>query len=266
MCKCLYSRELRGGTKRDPSLTAKFVNRYEKDLLKMIKEARKEIIELLRGRVVKKEMAEWTIDIKTFRETLSRIINIIFREPATQTGNDVITEQAQRGVMRADQFLAQAGITAYIGGMPIDPNVLDILQERNLTGLMGIADDMERRIIQDVSTGILNGDGAAEIGRSIEESIGVSESQAMRIARTETMTAFNQASTDRYKQFGIDEVVWRTGGSNICTYVKGFDGVVYNGGCMGLNGEIFGIDAAPPVPLHPNCKCILQPVIERVGK
>jgi len=259
-----YKRELRGGTKKDPSLTARYVKAYEKELVRLIRQTEQDVRDAVLKSIYPKELQEYTIDMTAFKQRLSQIINVRFREPARIEGNTVIRGQVARGTMRADQFLKLGGIQAEIGTMPIDNRVQTILLERNLTEIMGIGDDMEKRIVEQVSAGIMAGEGARDISGRLTDVFDGEESRAMRVARTETMTAFNQASLERYKKFGVDEVRWRVGGANICDHAKGFDGVDYPGGCIGLEGEIFSIGSAPPCPLHPNCKCILQPVIERV--
>jgi SPP1 gp7 family putative phage head morphogenesis protein len=251
---------------RDPSLTGRYVKKYESDIIRLIDKVKKEIKALLEQELQEqKELAVWRIDIKRFKDTVTNIIQAEYKNEAEPVANKAIEGQVQRGIMRSDQFLGQLGISAGLG-VPVDRQVLDILQARNLTEIMGIGDDLERRIITAVSEGVTNGDGIRAITKRITESTDVSKSKAKMVARTETMNAFNKASEERYKKHGIAEVKWKTGGSNICTHVKGFDGSVYSGGCMGLNNEIFPIDNHPPQPLHPNCKCILQPVIEKVKR
>ncbi len=76
--------------------------------------------------------------------------------------------------------------------------------------------------------------------------------RAMRIARTETITASNVAATETYKEAGVKEVEWLTS----------LDGRECDE-CDDLNGNTFPVDDAPTpgADTHPNCRCVLLPVV-----
>jgi hypothetical protein len=273
---CCYTREMRGGSKSDPSLTGKYVSKYEKKLVSIIRGMRKDILALIEQSMMarQKEMAveiiineSWNparINQTEFNRLLKDTISDRYRVQSELAGKLAIEGQIQRGTLRADQFLKPLGAIGYVGDMPVDPAVYNSLQERNMASLMNIGDDMENGIREQVSISIQEGEGIRDMTTRINDALDLGINRSRMVARTESMSAFNAAAKSRYEQHGIEQVMWRTGGSNICDYVKGFDGMEYPGGCMGMNGQIFDIGSVPPAPLHPNCKCIIQPVIEKV--
>lgn len=81
----------------------------------------------------------------------------------------------------------------------------------------------------------------------IRDRFSIAQSKAVTIARTETMSALNEASTFVAKQNGLDAVqFFATEDKDTCPY------------CLGRNQRIYKIDDIK-VPLHPRCRCFLQP-------
>lgn len=89
--------------------------------------------------------------------------------------------------------------------------------------------------------------------RAIEETAYVTDLYQRRasvIARTEMQRAAAEGALDEYEQSGVvKEVIWRTGPSP-CPE------------CAGLNGKTFTLsEARGKLPLHHNCRCVLEPKI-----
>lgn len=114
-----------------------------------------------------------------------------------------------------------------------------------------------------LSTLITNG---LEDGKSIPEIRGLIEAdfdqyskmQAQRITRTEVLRASNQAAIDAYQQSGIVEgKQWLTAGAvDECAQ--------YEGEIVTLSNSFYSSDNEfkdGDPPLHPNCRCVVLPVV-----
>lgn len=88
-----------------------------------------------------------------------------------------------------------------------------------------------------------------DVKKEIIQEFSVSYNQADRLVRTETSYAFNTASIERYKKMG-------------CTKVEFLAEPDCCDECAEYEGKVFTIDAAPIIPIHPNCRCTYLPVVE----
>lgn len=111
-----------------------------------------------------------------------------------------------------------------------------------------------------ISNGISAGYSIPEIRGQIQNDFeSYSKTQASRITRTEVLRASNQASIDAYQQSGVVEAKqWLTAGAtDECSQYEG-QIVTLNDGFYGETNEF--ADGDPP--LHPNCRCVVLPVVE----
>lgn len=120
--------------------------------------------------------------------------------------------------------------------------------------------DTDRQTLIDIVTnGIKDGKSVPEIRGAIQADFdNITKSQAQRITRTEVLRASNQATLDAYQQSGVVEgKQWLTAGAvDECAD--------YEGKIEALDGSFYSdtdefADGDPP--LHPNCKCVLLPVL-----
>lgn len=115
-----------------------------------------------------------------------------------------------------------------------------------------LTDDTAGEVRRIIADGIIQERKFGDITRDIvrkTETVGIN--RAVTIARTETMRAVNDGVVDRYKKNGVEYVKWlaAAGDRRTCTE------------CSDLDGRTFEIDAAPPCPKHPNCRCTLIAVV-----
>jgi HK97 family phage portal protein len=114
-----------------------------------------------------------------------------------------------------------------------------------------------------ISGGIEEGKSVPEIRNAISNEFDdISKKQSTRITRTEVMRASNLANLDAYKQSGlVAGKQWLTAGAtDECS--------AYEGKVEGLDSNFYAIgnefDNGDP-PLHPNCRCVIIPVLESSG-
>lgn len=123
---------------------------------------------------------------------------------------------------------------------------------------------------QDKLTDILNnglkeGRSIAQIEQDIRASFGdYRKMQSERIARTEILRSSNAGQLDAFKESGVvTGKQWYNGSP--CPQCAPYDGKIV----WDLNDKFYShtddfADGNPP--LHPNCKCVLLPVLEQVGR
>jgi hypothetical protein len=91
-------------------------------------------------------------------------------------------------------------------GKARDVTIEAVLRREVNKRIVGINDFTREQVAKTISEGIDEGLGAAELGDRIE-ALGVfGEERAERIARTETMFAYNTAALESYTDFGVDMV------------------------------------------------------------
>jgi hypothetical protein len=81
------------------------------------------------------------------------------------------------------------------------------------------------------------------------------------VARTETARAYGQSIAREAEEIGANFIEWELSDA----HPKPDECDLYaNANAFGVGKGIWPVDAAPPYPAHPNCKCIANPVIKRV--
>lgn len=98
---------------------------------------------------------------------------------------------------------------------------------------------------------VVLGKKTTELKHILQERFNISYRRADTLVRTELCHVQTQAAHQRYKDYGIMFVE---------VYVDIDDRTCDE--CEELNGQRFPINGAPPLPMHPNERCCLLPVIE----
>ena len=239
---------------RDPSQTLKIESAYSKELDKPFIALKAEVAKLLGRRELSDDWDE--VDAPDLMEKFNRTIEVTITIPGKGIVKKFTTQAYTAGGVRSSQFLTSLGITATFSILPADRFALDILVTRDLSGLKGITDEMSKQIMAEITDGMLRGDSMDKVAKAIDDRIdSIGRTRAEVLARTETMTAFNQGALTQYEKHGITEVEWLAApGDRTCDE------------CMDLDGEKFPVDSKPDCPLHPNCRCVWLPVIPEIPK
>ncbi|MCK9592326.1 MAG: phage head morphogenesis protein [Methanoregula sp.] len=144
---------------------------------------------------------------------------------------------------------------------PLDPKVLNALVERNLSFILGLADDTRKNIMGVLIDGITKGLNPRDMISDLVE-LGFDANRAESIARTETLYAFNTAAKESYRESDIEYVKWLAAPEDgrLChdTEIPLPDGSICYGGCAEMDGKIFKIDECPDIPCHPRCRCCVS--------
>ena len=236
--------------RRDPSLMAGRIKRFEKALIGLIEDAREPLESLVDvNKQLSRELEGIDLNTTLLMFNLQKILTDRILNPGLRVADEVVTQTYKAGGARADTFMG-VSVNANIGNMPADKRALSVLKARSLTGLQGITDEMSKSIMQEITDGMLRGDSPRDVAKAISERVDISQSRSQVLARTETMKAYNSGATNRFKQRGVDEQEWCAAASErTCTY------------CNSMDGRKFPIDDSPDMPAHPNCRCCWLPVI-----
>ncbi|MCK4349169.1 MAG: minor capsid protein [Thermoplasmatales archaeon] len=106
-------------------------------------------------------------------------------------------------------------------------------------------------VFDTINEGLRTGKPVDTIGRELRETLIRDKNyEYKRIARTEVARIQSEGSMNRYKANDVKKVKWLCGG-NPCPI------------CQQHCNNIYNINDAPSIPVHPNCTCDKAPVITR---
>ncbi len=150
-----------------------------------------------------------------------------------------------------EQFLKTAFNT------PIIISQLELLATRSLNLLKGITDEMSNKMSLILAEGLAHDYSSDKIATLMTKSISnLSKNRALRIARTEIINAHAEGQLDAFEMLGIGEVEAEV------ELVTAKDEKVCSE-CVSLEEKRFKIeDARGIIPVHPNCRCAWQAVVE----
>ena len=135
----------------------------------------------------------------------------------------------------------------------VNQAALDWLNTRIGWAADQIGEESASQLSQILHDGYAQGLSMQDIASNIQDATCFSDARSMLVARTEIMQASNYGNTEGYKAAGVQQVQW-----------LGADDERECSICYPMNGEIFDIDDAPPLPAstHPACRCIYTVVIQ----
>ena len=112
-----------------------------------------------------------------------------------------------------------------------------------------LVDELNKAVAQ----GLMRGQSPDEIAAELVKQLGISQNNAIRIARTETAAIASKADLKLYKDMGIEEVRFMASlDRKTCAVCSDMDGKV-----IPLKQCRIGLNMPP---LHPNCRCYTVPV------
>lgn len=115
--------------------------------------------------------------------------------------------------------------------------------------------DNTERLLETLNEELINtvvtGKKTTELKNLLQERFGVSYRRADTLVRTELVHIQTQAAQQRYKDYGVEYVeVLVDEDERTCEL------------CKALKGKKYPVNAVPPLPVHPNERCCLVPVID----
>lgn len=138
-------------------------------------------------------------------------------------------------------------------GTPVAQARVRLLAGRVLTELKGITDDMARRLLRELTDGLIQGLSPRVVAARMTRIVAIARSRAEVLARTETIRAHAEGQLDGLERLGVTHVgvmvEWSTtGDSAVCPL------------CNDMAGVVMTIaEARGAIPRHPACRCSFIP-------
>jgi len=111
-----------------------------------------------------------------------------------------------------------------------------------------LSDEVIDRVKRNLGEALTAGWSPKKAARLFADAMGVGLTRALRIARTETLRSYREASRANYAANGLEEWEWlATLDDRACL------------ACIALDGQEFAIDQ--PMQAHVNCRCTMVPVL-----
>ena len=233
-------------------LLEKDIKKIEKKLLKLFKDARKEILNELKiiyADIEATEYAKYRID-----SLLSSINNIL----------DSLYQQNENELTKAFielycKFSQEASIDLDVSFNAINENLIKEVLKTNWSGLSYSDRVWEHKrklaltIKEELNKGFIRGDSLQDISKIISDKFNTSYSNAIRLVRTEACWVMNEATVNNYKENGIKEYEFMAFLDSKTSKV-----------CRKLDGEKFSIEEYQAgvnlPPLHCNCRSCVIPI------
>ena len=171
--------------------------------------------------------------------------------------NVYVRRSYEKGIAFAERKMQEAGIEVSdeeiraVFNRPIHADSLGMLYTRDFTELQGITEAMDQQISRELVDGLSQGKNPRVIARAINnrvDKIGIT--RARTLARTEVSRAQNEATLNRYTDYGVKKVELLVGAGPCPTGI-----------CDDHAGVYTLADSRGIVPIHPNCSCTWLPVV-----
>ena len=162
---------------------------------------------------------------------------------------------------------------------PINPKVMNALEKHRFGSITGITDTMAKKVRKTLAEGMAANENKAQLRKRIQAIYdNAIKYNAERIARTETIWAWNEGAVQGYIQSGVvTKKKWvSTGDDRTCEFCPEMDGKVisvegsyFEKGGAGLVGNLGGImkfsyENVEHPPLHVHCRCGVMAVVETI--
>lgn len=126
------------------------------------------------------------------------------------------------------------------------------------SSLWGNTDTLADDLKQTLKNGFVRGQGPADMARELRKKYNVAKSRAEAIVRTDGTAVVNNATLQRYKEFGLTKYQFQAHIDSRTTEI-----------CKEQNKKVYDIDEYMPgtnaPPMHVNCRSVITPSDEELG-
>ena len=157
---------------------------------------------------------------------------------------------------------------------PMNPAVTRALSEHRYGMVQGVNSTIVKNLRKNIAEGMGEGEGVTDLRKRVETVFAdLSRYGAERIARTETIWAWNEGARQGYKQSGVvEKLQWvSSGDQRSCDFCLDMDGVIIGiehsffdkGDSYEVNDREldFSYEKIDHPPLHCNCRCTIVAVL-----
>ena len=254
------------------------LDKYEESLIREIrKPLSRALIEIqnnLRGplnRIIRKRYQLLEREIKELLDTVvQKELDPIFAQVGLSANNSITTAT----VYTADQSLKEYTSIYSLGNtaksvLGVSMSIEQLKKTMIETPLGGkliqkwvddTLGDTQKRILEELRTGIIQGEGYDKLVPRMRNASDLSFTELTTIARTFVQSANISASKAVLEQNQDLIKGWKWVATFEPGYMRTGRGTCLR--CASLDGRIFPIGGGPPIPLHPRCRCVPQPVMK----
>lgn len=233
---------------RDPSRLKATEKRRASEAVKDLNTALQSVVERVAyGNITDPKQLQEVVD-----EELER-----YESLASNKHDAWLMDTVRRSILFSEQLLKTAGVKAVAAGLGprgIPQKLSDALVINVHNQIGSLTASVKAKVSAALIEGVEAGEGARPLAKRVSEATGMERSRAELIARTETMRAYNEVSQDQFERYGVEKVEWLAAMDERTCPV-----------CGKHHGREFPINDHPEIPAHPNCRCILLPVIEEAA-
>lgn len=111
------------------------------------------------------------------------------------------------------------------------------------------ANGFNTRVMEDVESLVIGGGMPSDVKKKLMEDYSVGWNEADRLIRTESSRAYYKSAKDSYITAGIEQSEYLAE-SDCCDI------------CREYKGRRFATANFPELPMHPNCRCTIVPIVE----
>ena len=155
---------------------------------------------------------------------------------------------ARDAAIRTGLLTAREASMALGFGTRVDLAFLEALTRTTLTSLERVGAAGKSRIEDAIVRGAVRGAGPRATARLVREAVDLTRYETERIVRTVFMSANNEARASTYREMRVQYVQWdATNDERTCSY------------CEARHGMVWKLGEAPRPPIHPHCRCVLNP-------
>lgn len=129
------------------------------------------------------------------------------------------------------------------------------LLDNRYVRIKGMNDTQYQRLGNILGHGVKKGNPPAAIAQSIKKHFGGDMNWAFMVARTEVAAAMTASSLDTYQGAGVTQVAWVTAADCDCQICNSYAEM----SPVGIDDGFGDLDGPPG---HPNCLCVIEPVLD----
>lgn len=161
--------------------------------------------------------------------------------------NETLKTAAQTGSTLADELVKAKNPDSIVPSMAGINLEAAALQARDgAERLRRHSEDFRNKASAVIEQGLIQGWGTGRVSQVLRAELGATKSKAETIARTEVLSALNDAAQERYKRYGVEYVQLIVTIGDVCPF------------CVARSGNVYEVGKIR-VPLHPRCRCVLVP-------
>jgi SPP1 gp7 family putative phage head morphogenesis protein len=164
-----------------------------------------------------------------------------------QLMTNLLQLSSETGATLADQLvraIAPDSPIRQFTGIPLDAVALQA--QDGVKRLYRHSEDFRGKASAIVEMGLTQQWGPARVATALRGQLGATKSKAETIARTEVLSALNDAAQQRYQNNGVEAIQWVCTIGEVCPI------------CVARNTQVYPVGKVR-VPAHPRCRCMVVP-------